>query len=626
VSVRMPNEQTKPGPARHEWPLIAGVVLFVFGGCLLHAHLAWGWPVAGVAALLVLGFSAGSYSRLLDAEVLRRPPVRLEAAVLAIALGLSAWSSFSYLNSLAGIHFDTAENWVCIRERMSNLEHGSNADLLRMSLETPHWTATAAIMRRTGFSLTVLRLLGAALCFLTAPMVYVTARWLFNRGIAALAALMFSASLWNFTLSKVGTWDADVPFTAIVSVAAAYGVFHLRRGLLLLPVLLVSLVVGLNLYEAYRLTFPVCLAIAFLGAVLVQGRRRRALALLFVLGLSIWIQARYVDSLFWERISGSALVGQRTLGTFWFYAERLVGGLFYAGGEISDIYLSPSQNGMDHPVIIALFLAGLLFLAVNFYRPRARPTGAGTWDRITSAVRFNVLSFLAWLTCPIVAAWIFEGQWRRASAAMPALYMAAAVPIAIAVGILDERLARGLPAANRRRLAFGIPAAVLLLLALANLSRFPGIHQGRWGGYYKQAPEVAAAGRAAALCRQEDLRVVLLTEAVDSQAALFWSFIGTVAGLCSDCFVSGENVLKTSAQNLPALERLIDESTRDGRTRTALFVRRAESLAPVVQRLEQLSRQVPPLAREEAIPGVGREYRLYFLGGAESREDRPGPP
>jgi len=566
--------------------LLSGIGLIWAGGLLVHEQKAGGAWYVLAGCLVLLSSQIGVASNIAELPLLRRPPLLLELPALAAAAAITAWSCFSFINSFEGFHFDVAEFAASVNARLVVLS--PSAPLRQMFLETPQEMITAMFVQKLGFSLLSLRLLGALFCFATLPALYFASRIIFNRGMAALGALAFAGSLWNFTLSKVATWDADVPCLAALSVGLAIGVFQLRWGWLLLPGLLLSLQWGLNVYEAFRLAFPVCLTVAILGALLRKGRRWRALGIVITMAASIAIQATCIDPLFWERITGSALLKPLTLHSLKIYADVMFGGMFHSSW---DIYLSQSQNGLDHPLIMGMIIAGLCLILTSFWK-------------------FEHLALLAWTLGPVTAGLLFEGQWRRTTVAMPALYLLAAVPLA-ALAVYLSRCWRE-ESRKRRWYLFALPIILALIMTSLNITRFPEIQRGRWGGYYRTEQHFIPARTAAQVC-QSGVPVYAFTS--EGQAAVFWSFINQYEGGKIDCYLPNENVFDPSGPQIAKFQEVTAAAMANSDRETAVFIRNEEVTAPLIDELRGRAQRSAALVRSAEIPGGETDYLLFYLGG-----------
>ncbi len=570
--------------------LTLGIVSSAAGSVLLHARNSSGvWFL--LFAFLVLGATQFRiYDRLTGGDAGNRVGLLMEISVVVLALAITGWSCFSYLGSLDGFHYDTAEITGAVTERARILEETASP-LFRFMMERPHTTVIALIVNEFGFGLWQLRIFGALLCFLTAPLVYLTVRLIFDRTAAALGILLYSGSLWNFTLSKVATWDAAVSFVSILTVFLTLAILKKKRGWLLFPLLLFAIIWGFNIYEAYRLTLPVIAGIAFLGGLFWKRYRIRALVIAAGLGISVFIQSSYVDSLFWERIAGSKLVEMNIHQIFTEFASNLLGGLFYG---TRDIYLSPSQNGMDHPLFIGLFLAGFFI----------------TLSRIH---RFESFIFAVWLIIPSAAALVFEGQWRRASAAMPVIYIYASIPLAAMSRSLMEFFKRD--AFKARKIIFGAVSLVAVIIVFLNISRFSDIQQNRSGGYYVMKEELAAARYATELLKR--MPVYVFSDSHD----VLWNFINRLQGGDGDYFQWESNLLAPFGNTAGKMHEVLSQALESEEHKTAVFMNKEDDMIlPYIRRMERVEAGAGDGALRSDFPGGGDSFLLYVLGDSNGKK------
>jgi hypothetical protein len=588
----------RPAPwtrtARPRLALLTATSLGIAGSWLLHARHGGGWLLLALAAAIVLATERGSLADPHAPKILTNPPALPEGLLLTAALALGLWSCFSYLDSAQGFHFDVAEFAQVVRARLADLA-GPQTRFTQVFRAAPYPALTALLVRNAGFHLWTLRLIGALSCFLTIPALYLAGRILFNRGVAALGPTLFSASLWGFTLSKVATWDAAVPLAATASILLAAWIVKGPRGWLAIPLLTLTLLGGLNLYEAFRLSFPV---IALIGLRALPSRRglARAALLAAAMAAAIAAQMHWFDPLFWERIQQSRLLHGSTCANLLQHGRNLLQGLFSGAW---DIYLSPSQGGLDHPLIIGLALTGLALLLANIRHPAA-------WN------------LLAWLLLPVAAAWLFEGQWRRGSVAMPAIYLTAALPLARLAALLHPASPRNgsrPPNANasapapRKPLsnAFTLTALLALLIAGINVSRFPQIQRHRSGGYYRSPADWELTRLLADRCNSQP--VFLITD--DAQATVLLRFAAQLQGRSGDCFQPGTNILEPALLGEPpedvlarALQTLASDSTPG-----LIAIRRRPALQAAVARLEALAAERATIT-PAGTPVIDTDYLL----------------
>jgi len=507
------------------------------------------------------------------------PPI-----LFAIALLIGGISCFSYLGSWTGFHFDTAEHWSNVIDGIRTRHYFGFKSIYRLLPFNPHVYISGLIVEYLGDGLAQYRLLGATECFLMIPVVFLLFRRLLDRTAAAIAALFMAGSLWNFTLSKLAHFAVPVPLTAAVTVGTFLAILSWRRYLSAALLMFITFIIGFNIYDAYRVLFPVLGTMVLAGFILERKKRWHLLLVPAALTAAVALQAIYLDPNFFFRLQQSHLLQQPLDGKVRMFTGIFFGKLF-AGTW--DIELSPSQGAIDHPVLVALFLLGLA-LAVGNVRQR--------WGYILAV----------WVLIPCSLAVMMEGQWRRVTVMMAAMSGLASLPVTFLIRDLSKAL-RHRPAWQRTATLAAAMSLIVCAIA-ANVYRFRQIHAERSGGYYISPQQIQAAKWAAKRCPFGNFIVV------DYGRWQVWNLVQLWEEGLIGCFVANENCFDP-LYALEELRQALSDAVRNRSHPVFVMVSVIPDTVEIRNQLAALTTRDPPLARQVTTPGTSDLYLTYEVGG-----------
>lgn len=561
---------------------VIGSLLFLVSGYLLAAKHPNGYLLLIVAAVIILVVHFRRLPCLIDAPLLKEPPNWFEPIVLTVAALVGFFSTMSYLSSKSGFHYDTAEHGLAIVQHLTILKE-ADYHFWMYILRDPHDSLVALIIHTFGLGLFQFRIVGAISCLLVLPIAYLAVRELFNRTIAAIATLLIAGSLWLFVLSKLGHWAVPVPLIGTLTMYFFLLMVKKDRGHRFGIPLLLAILLGFNIYEAYRLILPSLGCCLLYMLIIKKQQRTKALIIGGTLLVAVAIQAFLIDPQLWNRLGGSGLFAQHHQERFAEYVQTFFGKLFTG---TYDIELSTSQGGLDHFLIIGLILAGFFICLANCADQR-------------------VLFLLFWIIPPALFALVFEGQWRRATAMLAAFYALAAFPIADLIHFLGTHNAAN---PNRRRLAFALPTLVAVSLMIFNVSRFPGIHNNRSGGYYMPPDRLAVVDYCVQFAHDRPFYIF-----ADAEEPL-WNFFNKLAGGSETFFALGKNILVELLGHGDLITSVIESADQNESQETSFVVENISENQLALTKLKSLLTSSPDTVKLKPIPGSNETFSLFVLG------------
>lgn len=383
-----------------------------------------GAPAAATSGGRAVG--PGWYRAIVASAVNARVDIAIVSAITILAAVLRLW----HLGTVPlGLHGDEA--WTGIDARRV-LHEGYIGPYLPSAVGQPIGPLyfTALLFKLTSDTTFTLRLSMALFGIATIPLAYCAFATMFNRTVAAFAALLLAVMMWHLHLSRTGFMVTAWPFIEMAILLALWHAMR-RNSLPLFAVAGALTGLGVYTYNAYTLFIPV----PFVALVWWYAARRGtrlprvdvAIVALFVItGVIVSLpMVRYINDHTFEyryhqravSVSNSAEWQQGDVrdraDILWQRAREWEHGLVRGGRPDFGDGLATAGHPVIDPITIALALIGLAFAIWN-------------WHRAEYAVMIAAALILPWGALLTVN----DGLYRRTFGLAPFVALLAALPLA----------------------------------------------------------------------------------------------------------------------------------------------------------------------------------------------------